>query len=469
MKELSIEEKAQRYDKAIERAKKVLLDCTPEEQKVVEYISPELKESEDERIRKEIIAILQYKYENYSKDPKYCNALKWIAWLEKQGEHANFRNKIQIGDKVTRNEDGVLVNLSQLKRIAKKQGEQEHVITPKFRIGDTIKNKTTNEVFTITDRCISLEYYHDINHLHEVKFSEQDNLELVEQKHAEKVEPKFHEGDWVVSPNCVYWHINKISNNRYEVTADTGERANWSLDTNIYHKFTIQDAKDGDVLSDGTTIFIFKDLLSDGSVMSYCDYDTDSGESDAFCPLSVNLMCSKITPAIKEQREQLEKAMADAGYRWNPDEKKMEKIEQKPAWSEEDESILNALLINLKKSFEYNEEGYLKYESWIKLHCQPHHCSYNPYKVAIESIAEMCKHYGITSNSDLQDFYQNVKVKCKDAKEYDNMNPQSHWKPSDEQMMYLSEAIDVVTRAEKFSIATALKELREQLNKLREE
>lgn len=42
-------------------------------------------ESEDERVRKEIIAILQYKYKNFSKDPKYCNAPQWIAWLEKQG------------------------------------------------------------------------------------------------------------------------------------------------------------------------------------------------------------------------------------------------------------------------------------------------------------------------------------------------------------------------------------------------
>ena len=46
---------------------------------------PELRESEDERIRKEIIAILQYKYEKYSNDPKYSNAPRWIAWLKKQG------------------------------------------------------------------------------------------------------------------------------------------------------------------------------------------------------------------------------------------------------------------------------------------------------------------------------------------------------------------------------------------------
>ena len=53
---------------------------------VLEHILPELCESEGEKIRKEIIAILQYKYEKFSKDPKYCNAPQWIAWLEKQGK-----------------------------------------------------------------------------------------------------------------------------------------------------------------------------------------------------------------------------------------------------------------------------------------------------------------------------------------------------------------------------------------------
>ena len=113
MKELSIEEKAKRYDEVIERAKKVLLDCTQEEQKVVEYISPELAESEDERIRKAVVDAVVTLSESPLKT-------KMLAWLEKQGEHANFINKIQIGDKVTRNEDGVLVNLSQLNRVAKK-------------------------------------------------------------------------------------------------------------------------------------------------------------------------------------------------------------------------------------------------------------------------------------------------------------------------------------------------------------
>jgi len=86
------------------------------------------KESEDEKIRKAIIEFFELQDDNttYSFVPKK----DILAWLGKQGEHANFRNKIQVGDKVTRNKDGVLVNLSQLNRVAKKdekQGEQNHI------------------------------------------------------------------------------------------------------------------------------------------------------------------------------------------------------------------------------------------------------------------------------------------------------------------------------------------------------
>lgn len=78
------------------------------------------EEGKDDKIRKEIIDFVKSRG-GFKGD--------WIAWLEKRVEHDNFCNKIQIGDNVTRNEDGVLVNLSQLKRVAKKdekQGEQNH-------------------------------------------------------------------------------------------------------------------------------------------------------------------------------------------------------------------------------------------------------------------------------------------------------------------------------------------------------
>ena len=92
---------------------------------------PELKESEDEKIRKEIIDIIDsYDVAHLKAAGLPSRIPEYIAWLEKQGEHANFLSKIQAGDKVTRNEDGVLVNLSQLNRVAKKdekQGEQNLV------------------------------------------------------------------------------------------------------------------------------------------------------------------------------------------------------------------------------------------------------------------------------------------------------------------------------------------------------
>ena len=58
---------------------------------------------------------------------------------------------------------------------------------------------------------------------------------------------------------------------------------------------------------------------------------------------------------------------------------------------------------------------------------------YNPYKAVVESIAEMCVHYDKADHSSLEDFYDNVRVKCKDAKEYESLFPQKQWKPSDEQ------------------------------------
>ena len=89
-------------------------DVTDEQKEKLKSIFPELKESEDERIRKALIKFVKSRLAGFPECDKY------IAWLEKQGEHANFRNKIQVGDKVTRNRDGELVNLSQLKRVAKK-------------------------------------------------------------------------------------------------------------------------------------------------------------------------------------------------------------------------------------------------------------------------------------------------------------------------------------------------------------
>ena len=65
---------------------KMISDGVVSRESAAKYF-PELKESDGEETRKEIIAILKYKYEKFPKAPRYSNVPKWIDWLEKQGAH----------------------------------------------------------------------------------------------------------------------------------------------------------------------------------------------------------------------------------------------------------------------------------------------------------------------------------------------------------------------------------------------
>ena len=96
MKELSIEEKAKAYDKAIERAKEQLDGA-----KVFDYIEgqiahdirtttyaifPELKESEDEKIKNRLIKLIKMSSEVGGFALHKWEADEMLAWLEKQGK-----------------------------------------------------------------------------------------------------------------------------------------------------------------------------------------------------------------------------------------------------------------------------------------------------------------------------------------------------------------------------------------------
>jgi hypothetical protein len=95
MKELSIEEKAKAYDEALGRASKLRVQNPFDTvSQMMEYVFPELQESEDEKIRKWLIGYFhQYKEDGVE---KYANGLKVdsiIAWLEKQGKKPTLRER----------------------------------------------------------------------------------------------------------------------------------------------------------------------------------------------------------------------------------------------------------------------------------------------------------------------------------------------------------------------------------------
>lgn len=280
------------YKEALERAKESLKDGTISSNTIsyIEEIFPELKESEDDRIRKALIKYYSFDKDGGSHALDNITPKQIVTWLEKQGELV----KINPTEFDTR-----------LQALIGKFGSlpKEELIGSLSFWTNVVQNDGT--------------------------YTEEKQGE---QKPTNEVEPKFHEGEWVVQGDNIL-KIKCVGDTHYcfeTVRGYVDDMLVSEIDS-LYHLWTIQDAKKGDVLSDETTIFIFKDLLSDGSVMSYCDYDTDSGESDAFCPLSMNLMCSKITTATKEQRNILMKAMADAGYTFDFEKKELKKIEQKPA------------------------------------------------------------------------------------------------------------------------------------------
>jgi len=75
------------YKDALERARE--MSALPDDRATIEYIFPELAESEDERIRKHLISLVK----NWDKDgifSKYTSnpndIKKILAWLEKQVE-----------------------------------------------------------------------------------------------------------------------------------------------------------------------------------------------------------------------------------------------------------------------------------------------------------------------------------------------------------------------------------------------
>ena len=222
-----------KYKEAFEKAKQMFSE------KELNYIFPELAESEDEKIRKSLLEYLHTLPNHYSHNG-VC-APEWITWIEKQGE----------------------------------------------------------------------------------------------QKHVDGVEPKFKVGDWVVWDNKISCHIDNIYQGKeslmYTITDANNMTRSFSVkgfDSNV-HLWTIQDAKDGDILvvERDKSPFIFKgfDRFHPECPVAYCGID-DNG---IFIVNSGDGWWTdeNVEPATKEQRDLLFKKMKESGYEWDAEKNESRKIE----------------------------------------------------------------------------------------------------------------------------------------------
>jgi len=303
----------------------------------LEEMFPELKENEDDRIRKDIISHFAKGIEGSSFDEVREKYKIWIAWLEKQGEQNN-------------NEDAdILYRFS----FYSYKDEPNILYLAGLYVNDEYRNKGIGtKILEVTDEVakslnchtIRLKTKKDSNaerlyHTHgynSLATEERDEIWLEKQgkqKPADKVEPKFKIGDWCIdNEDGTIFQIVKVLGNTYTYKTNEGKEyscTHYSLE-NDAKLWTIQDAKDGDVLRIENLTFIFQEITNDNvchkdAAVAYCSYE-DNDDGFGVCGPDCITDLELVTPATKEQRDTLESAMTNAGYRWDKEKLKLEKI-----------------------------------------------------------------------------------------------------------------------------------------------
>jgi hypothetical protein len=223
------------YKEAFERARTIHNEHRAQCADVMVKVFPELCESEDEKIRKELIAFLNHYHTGQGKTVVYDN--DWISWLEKQGS----------------------------------------------------------------------------------------------QKSIEKVEPKFKVGDWVVHDMSdgrkVIRQIVNMTNKSYVLDGEDFNTFYFNDLENDYHLWSIQDAKDGDVLSAEKQPFIYNGKFTELKVGAYCGLDYLGNFVVSQYSQKCNWACNEnIRHTTEEQRDLLFQKMKEAGYEWDAEKKELKNI-----------------------------------------------------------------------------------------------------------------------------------------------
>lgn len=168
-----------------------------------------------------------------------------------------------------------------------------------------------------------------------------------EKKELKKVtvKPMFKVGDWVVStrePSLTYrilesnvtnelgeldYKVEIYSNGIYEKTCfiASNKMDKWG------HLWTIQDAKDGDVLVDTLSgsrelTILFISINEDDSISAYCGWNGYTFRVTIDGLGYGTLSSTRYVPATKEQRNLFFTKMREAGYQWDSEKEELRKI-----------------------------------------------------------------------------------------------------------------------------------------------
>lgn len=238
-------------------------------------IFPELNKNEDEKIRETLIDYLKERKSGESYGQYVLRYDHWITWLEKQGESDETKAK-------------------------------EFLINKGYPIDTNDVLPTYEEMYNIIRDGLII----------------REGLEKQrEQNNADKVEPKFHGGDFIKHNviNIIYKIITVNSKSYYAESIKTGCRVEFFNAEQSFHLWTIEDAEEGDILyspkHDLLWIYKNKDeyhVASNGNFISV----------ESLIEIS-----SDVRPATKEQRDFLFQKMKVYGYEWHADKKEVIRLD----------------------------------------------------------------------------------------------------------------------------------------------
>ena len=444
-----------KYKEAQGWIEKIYPTLQHEQQMEAEAFFPELKESENEKIRQAIHIYLDWLDGHKDYQPKGDYTIKdMVAWLEKQGKETSWKPSKEemdvlyglayITNQYDEHKEEVITRLYQdLKREFFNGSSYENMFPTNTSTEDDVRRRSTIQVLEYARSLDAYNQYGKADIDKNIAWLEKQG----EQKFIDKVEPKFKVGEWVVQENIGVYKVIEVCESWYEVVDNKDKHYSIGFDKEyMCHLYTIQDAKDGDVLCDITNknVLIFNEI-SNGWVRCLCSVHLE----DSCCLNCTELygreeQCS-FAPATKEQRDLLFQKMHEAGYEWDAENKQLKKISQrmisaeakeamyaKPAWSEEDERLCSCLIEDQENALDEVRNDKYGHSEII---------------------------------SDLKEMYRERIDWLKSLKD------RYTWKPSDEQIKVCKEVYADLLSAKGFNLGTInseLNRLEEQLKKLKD-
>lgn len=317
----------EKYNAALERAKKLQETC--DSTTVVgwcEYIFPELAESEDERIKREILELV-----SIAGNGNQFEEIK--DWLEKQGK----QEPISITDEWIEDywQHEKVVNMDTYDKGEEIQFDHYGFVNfckryckkPVERNEDDEKIRKILVDFFQAYREVGITIFNRIPTDNILAWLEKQGEQNFDYEHADipqkdfaPIEPKFKVGDWVVYDHRPYQVVELPKEGYINLGLRRNEKIEFAPSPYCRH-WTIADAKNGDVISYKGEISLYKHDIKNvtkkektfGGFVYHCCYDGKRFITDSLYSLTEQDKMD-IHPATKEQRDLLFQKMADAGY-----------------------------------------------------------------------------------------------------------------------------------------------------------